>query len=292
VARAPAKRRRGLAGRALRTLAVALVAVVAVLAVAIAFFPFERLAPLAEAQLSRLAGAEARIGALDVRLRLRGPELTAHAVALRWPSGEALALDELRMRAARPGAWLRGVPTAHVALRAPFGAFDGDVSREQVAGDLSGFDLALLPSAGFGGGGALLAGPVDARVDLRRSEPEASGSWTGSIALSGVEGSLALPGSPVAIPYERLDAGARLAHDGTLHLDSLALAGPMVSAHASGVIAAGPRGPASGSVAIDARVERLDPALVPALAQYGVALDANGAGRLSVVGVVGSIRVR
>ena len=283
-ARAP----RRTAAALLRGLALAALALAAVLAVAAAFFPFERLAPALAARIERETGAEARIESLRATLGARGPELELRGVALRWPTGDALAVTSLQVRAARPGAWLRGVPTAHLVLRTAFGAFDGEVSRERVSGELAGFDFAQLPAAWFGEGGAPLAGAVDARIDFARS----AARWTGEATLTGADGSLALPGAPVALPYERLDASARLDPAGTLHLLALALAGPMVSARASGTISAGPRGPARGAIAIAADVERLDPALLPALRQAGVALGPDGAGRITVSGMPGRIQLR
>jgi hypothetical protein len=281
-------RRRSLAGR-LSGLGLALLALVAVLGVAAAFFPVQRLAPALAARIEQASGASARIESLRVGLGTRGPELALQDVTLRWPTGDTLAIPSLRVRAARPAAWLRGVPTAHVVLRAPFGAFDGDVSREQLRGELAGFDLAQLPAAWFGVGGSPLAGPIDARFDLARS----GASWTGDATLTGGDGSLALPDSPLALPYERLDAVASLDREGTLHLASLVVAGPMVSARAHGTIAAGPGGPGRGAIAIAAEVERLDPGLLPALRQAGATtLGADGAGRITISGVPGRIQLR
>jgi type II secretion system protein N len=279
---------RQLLAQLLRAAGLGALALLVVLGVAVAFFPFDRLAPMLAARLERETGAETHIESLAVRFGLRGPELSARGVTLRWASGEALALDALALRAARPSAWLRGVPTAHVALEAPFGAFAGELSQRTLRGAFARFDFAQLPPAWFGEGGAPLAGAVDARVDFARS----SAPWSGTISVEGGDGSLALPGAPVAIPYERLDASARLDDAGTLHLDSLELAGPMLVARARGTVAGGPLGPASGAIAIDADIERIDPALLPALAQYGIALDVNGAGQISVTGTAAQIEVR
>jgi hypothetical protein len=284
----PPRHSPSLLGALLRALGFGVLALLAILLAAIAFFPFERLAPAVAARIERETRVAARIDSLGARWSFGGPELEATGVSLRWPTGETLALDAVRVRAARPGAWLRGVPTSHVVLQAPFGAFTGLASREQLRGRLERFDFAQLPNAWFGGGGSPLAGAVDAQVDLAR----VSAQWTGMVTLSGGEGSLALPGSPVAIPFEKLDATARLDEVGTLHLDSLALAGPMVVASAQGAIAAGYAGPATGAIAIEADVERMDPALLPALSEYGIVLDANGAGNLTISGTPEQILIR
>jgi type II secretion system protein N len=282
------RRARGLAARLLRGLGFCLLALLAIAGIAVAFFPFDRVAPALSARIERETGVATRIESLGAAFGLRGPRIEARGVTLRWPTGEVLALDAVYARPARPSAWLRGVPTAHVTADASFGSFDGDLSRDAVRGELARFDFARLPAAWFGEAGSPLAGAVDARVDLARLGEH----WIGSVALTGGEGSLALPGSPVAMPYERLDASARLDDTGMLHLESLVLAGPMLSARAAGTVAAGSGGPATGAVAIEAEIERLDPAFAPALAQYGIALDARGAGRIHVTGAGGQLELR
>lgn len=275
-------RRRGpsLVGRLLRALGVALLAVLAVLAIALVFFPYEQAAPALAAAIERETRITTQIAELGGGLGARGPYLEARGVTLRWPTGEALALESLRISPALSASWLRGEPRLRATARAAFGAYDGELSRELVRGDLTGFDAAQLPASWFGEGGSPLAGAVDARVDLARLAEQ----WSGTVEIAGGEGSLALPGAPLAIPFETIRAALRLDEVGTLRIESLALAGPMVSARASGEIAAGYAGPATGAIAIEADVERLDPALVPALAQYGVVLGETGAGRISISG--------
>lgn len=277
-----------LVGRWFRALGLLVLMLVAIVAVALAFFPFERLAPALAAQIERETRVETRLAKLGLRLGARGPVLEARGVSLRWPTGETLALDALTAAPAELGAWLRGVQSAHVTADARFGSFEGEVSREFVRGDFTRFDFAQLPATWFGMRGSPLAGAVDARVDLTRLAEQ----WSGTVRLEGGEGSLALPGSPVAIPYERLDAAMRLDEVGTLQIESLSLAGPMIVASAQGEVAAGYAGPATGEIAIDAEIERMDPALLPALTEYGVVLDANGAGRISISGTPDQIQIR
>jgi type II secretion system protein N len=279
---------RGASSRIARAFAFTLLTLLAIVVAAIAFFPFERLAPALAARIEAETRIAATIEALDARLGSRGPQLEASGVSLRWPTGETLALDSLRVRAARPLSWLRGVPAAYVEVRAAFGACDGTISRDALAGTLAAFDLSALPAAWFGEQGAPLAGPVDAAFELTKL----AGQWSGTLELAGREGSLQPPGSPIAIPYETLTSALRLDAVGTLHLDALALEGPMVSASAKGEVAAGYAGPASGAISIEAEIARLDPTLAPALAAYGIALDPAGAGRVQVAGIPDAIEVR
>lgn len=157
-----------------------------------------------------------------------------------------------------------------------------------MAATLLGFDLAALPASWFGEQGSPLAGPVDAKLVVARlADPR-----TGEVQITGRDGSLQPPGSPLAIPYESLASALRLDELGTLHVDSFSLQGPMVSATAQGEVAAGFAGPATGAISIDAEIAHFDPALQPALAAYGIALDASGAGRVQVTGTPDAILAR
>ena len=282
------RQRRGLLARLLRVLGLLALTLVAIGISAIVFFPFERLAPALAGWIEAETRIAARIGALDAGFGARGPVLEARDIQLHWPTGEQLALRSLRVSPALSLAWLRGVPTLRVAAKAEFGAFDGAVSSERIEGDFTRFDFAALPPAWFGDAGSPLAGPVEAKVAFARLAEQ----WSGSAQIVGADGSLALPGSPVAIPYEALKADLRLDEVGTLHVESVALSGPMVEAQAHGEVAAGYAGPATGAIAIEAELARMDPALLPALAAFGVQLDARGAGHLSISGTPEQIEIR
>lgn len=282
------RQRRGLLARLARVLALFALTLLAILASAIVFFPFERLAPALAGWIEAETRIATRIGALDAGFGARGPVLEARDIQLSWPTGEQLALGSLRVSPALSLAWLRGVPTLRVASSAEFGAFDGVVSAERIKGDFTRFDFAALPPAWFGDAGSPLAGAVDAKVEFGRLVEQ----WAGSAQIEGEDGSVALPGSPVAVPYETLRADLRLDEVGTLHVESVALSGPMVEAQAHGEVAAGYAGPATGAIAIEADLMRMDPALLPMLAEYGVVLDARGTGRLTISGTPEQIQIR
>ena len=282
------RQRRSPLARLLRVLGLLALTLVAIGISAIVFFPFERMAPALAGWIVSETHIATRIGALDAGFGARGPVLEARDIQLIWPTGEQLALSSLRVSPALSLAWLRGVPTLRVAANAEFGAFDGAVSSERIEGDFTRFDFAALPPAWFGERGSPLAGPVDAKVAFARLAEQ----WSGSAQIVGADGSLALPSSPVAIPYEALKAELRLDEVGTLHVESVALSGPMVEAQAQGEVAAGYAGPATGAIAIEAELARMDPALLPALAEYGVVLDARGAGRLTISGTPEQIEIR
>jgi type II secretion system protein N len=282
------RRRPSLLGRLLRVLVLLALTLLAILVSAIVFFPFERLAPALAGWIEAETRIATNIGALDAGFGAHGPVLEARDIQLSWPTGEQLALGSLRVSPALSLAWLRGVPTLRVAGSAEFGAFAGVVSAERIAGDFTRFDFAALPPAWFGDAGSPLAGAVDAKVAFARLAEQ----WSGSAQIEGADGSLALPGSLVAVPYEALKANLRLDEVGTLHVESVALSGPMVEAKAKGEVAAGYAGPATGAITIEADLRRMDPALLPALAEYGVVLDARGAGHLSISGTPEQIQIR
>lgn len=279
--------RNGLASRVLRALGSLLLGAVVILGVALAFFPFERLAPVVVARIERETRARASLDRLSLGFSWRGPHATFEGLALLWPDGSALALDTLRVAPALSLAWLRGAPAARITSAAAFGAFDGVASLAHISGELRGLNLAKLPAAWLGGS-APIEGTLDAQVDATHVAEQ----WGGEAKFSSANGVFALPGMPVEIPYESLRGRARLDAVGNLSLDSVSLRGPLVSAVASGSVAAGYAGPATGALDLTIDVERIDPALAPMLAEYGLPLSASGAGRIHVGGTPDQIEVR
>ena len=115
-----------------------------------------------------------------------------------------------------------------------------------------------------------------------------SGNWTGSVQLTAENGSVGLPGQPIAIPFETFDA--RLAvgpDDGSfLSVESAELAGPMISAPASGEIARGRRGPSSINIELELSV--VDKNLLPLLRNLGVRLSDDGEATARLGGTLAS----
>jgi hypothetical protein len=272
----------------LRALGSLLLGVVVILLVALALFPFDRLEPVLIARLERETRARASLDRLSVGVSWRGPYAELEGLSLSWPNGSALAFQALRVSPALSLDWLRGAPAASLTSAAAFGSFEGVASGVRLAGNVQGLDLAQLPPDWFGEGGAPLEGPIDAQIDLAHTAEQ----WHGTATFHGANGVLALPGMPVAIPYQHLSGGLRIDPVGNLSLDSIVLRGPLASAIASGTVAAGYTGPATGAVDLTIDVEHLEPALVPALVEYGVPLDAAGAGQIHVGGTPDQIEIR
>lgn len=270
-------------GRAfVRALATLALGIALLLGFAFAFFPFERLEPALAARIGAATRSRATFGQLSVGWELRGPFAELHALTLRWSDGSTLMLDTLRVEPALSAAWLRGVPTASVKSLAAFGSVDGIVSREVVQLRAEQLEVSALPKDWFGESGA----PIDGRVDATLAATRVAEQWSGRLSIQGADGVLALPGAPVAIPYESLRGTLALDELGTLTLAGIALAGPMASATAEGTIAAGYAGPATGALDVAIDVKRIDPALVPSLTAAGIPLDPSGTGRLHMTGSV------
>lgn len=284
-----ARRTRGRGQSFLRALALLVLGVVAIGCFALAFFPFERLQPALVARLEHETRSRVELARLEAGLSSRGPYAELEGLRFRWPDESSLAIDSLRITPALSVAWLRGVPTARVTSAGAAGSFDGIASGLRIAGALRSVDPSRLPQRWFGGGGAPIAGPLDADVDLARDADQ----WSGDATFSGGKGILSVPGLPVSIPYDELRGALHLDEIGSLAVDHVTLRGPLASAVANGTVAAGYAGPATGAIDITIDVERLDPALVPALAQYGLSLNpASGAGQVRLSGTPEQVQVR
>lgn len=271
-----------------RRLALALLAALAILASAVAFFPAERLAPAVIARIEAASGARAALDEIALGLDWSGPYAQLEGLSLVWTDDSALTIDSLHVAPEWSLAWLRGAPAARLVSAAAFGQFEGRLSAAGIAGQLRGLDLAQLPRAWFGESGAPLEGPLDARIEAA----QLAGQWSGAASLSGRGGVLALPGMPVAVPYETLDGRVALDALGNLALEQIALRGPLASCTASGRVSTGYAGPASGPIDVVVEVTHLDPALAPLLASYGLALEDGGTRRVHVGGTPDRIEVR
>lgn len=262
----------------MRRLALGLAVVALLLAFLALRFPYDRVLPPLLAAARSATGANVVIGELGVGFGGGGPELVASAVSLAWPGSLPLAFDEVRLRPAWSPAWLTGRPLWHVAAEGESGAFSGVLGRDRLEGTWSEVDTERIPWTLLG---ALqpMHGRVSGSADLRASE----GAWLGSARIVGREGSIDLPGLPVAIPYEALDAALDLGAE-QITLASADLRGPMVSARASGTAtAAGPE-LASWPLDLDVQIESIDPALRGYLGPLGIPVGRDGRASLRVTG--------
>jgi len=164
-------------------------------------FPYQRLLGPLLAGASAATGAQIEVGEVGLSLGWSGPRLVARDLRLSWPGAAALSLAAVRVRPAWSPAWLSGVPLWHVEATGDPGTFRGVVASDRVAGQWSAIDVDALPWILLGSTPPL-HGRVSGEADLARQD----GAWRGSAKLQGAGGSVDLPGLPVAIPFEALEA--------------------------------------------------------------------------------------
>lgn len=265
-----------------------LVLVAAYLALTSAFvcarFPVDRLAPRIAAAASAATGARVEIADLELNVIALLPSLHAREVAVTTPGGTRVRLDRMRVRPAWSLSWLRGAPALALSLRAGTGRVDGTLRLGRTpgfAGDLEQVDLRQLPLTVLADYGVSLDGKLGGEVDLRMGEqgPE------GDLKLHAADGSLALPGLPIAVPFERLAAEATLGGDALARIATLTLDGPMVSLEANGTVGHAPN-PAFAPLSLQGRVQVREPALRDLVADAGVALGSDGAANLAIGGTL------
>lgn len=204
-----------------------------------------------------------------------GPAIQARGVVVSRRDGDDVEIERLSLRPAWSTSWLRGQPSVYVEARTPIGDVSGEIAVGDpvaVDGSFESLDLAALPIAKYVDG-LNLRGSLDAEIDLHY---DAENHWIGSATLSVEDGSLGLPGQPVAIPFETLDAQLSLGpEDGIfLTIDSATLVGPMVAASASGQIARGRRGP--DKIDIEFELSVVDETLRPLFRRLGLRLGDDG----------------
>ena len=268
-----------------RALAIAVAAVALTTFFLISGFPYDRLAPRAEAALSTLTGARVAIGGLDLGLSRLAPQLRASKLELTWPGAKPYTFDSLRVRPAFSTSWLRGRPALVVAVASALGEADGTVvigAEPSFDGELRNVSLALVPIQDVAVG-TQLNGRADATIDLQMGEAGPQGS----VRFEAKNGSLAVSALPIGVPFEKLTGDVTLGGDTVAKLTSLDLAGPLVSLTASGTIGKAAT-TALSPLALQARIEAREPAVRSMLQSQGVALDANGGAAVTIGGTLGA----
>jgi type II secretion system protein N len=254
-------------------------------------FPYDRFRDPLVALVGAASGAEVQVGALSGGLGIGGITLVAAPATLLWPTGARLELTRVALRPAWSLSWLRGRPALHLDLRAPAGRLAGTVWPGEPAGFAGGVrELVLeqLPSELLAAAqGFAVTGRLDADADLSL----AGGVLGGELSLDLREGALSAPGSPISIPFDRLEAELGVEDGQTLRVASASLTGPMVEGSAVGQLGlVGDLEAAPLDVQLDLRVA--DPSLRGMLAPLGVRLDGEGRARLHLKGSLGSPLVR
>jgi type II secretion system protein N len=254
-------------------------------------FPWERVREAVERAASGASGARVAFAELSPGLSLGGPVLVARGVSIDARAGSAAwKLDEVRLRPAWSLAWLRGHPAVSADVRAPEGRLAG-VFR---IGPEPGFDgrvedvaLARLP-LGDAVPELALDGLASADVDLRAgggAGPE------GHVKLEVRDGSIALPGMPMALPFESLDADVELGGELLARLSDVSFQGPMLALVGSGTIGAAASA-ADAPLDLQIQIEAREPAARPVLESLGIRLGRDGKGSARIGGSLGAPQVR
>jgi type II secretion system protein N len=244
-------------------------------------FPYDRLGERLAAELSRGSGTQLSFQELGPYVSLAGPGFEATGARITTADGIRLQLDRARLRPAWSLAWLRLTPAVHLDLKGPPGRIIGVVSLGQApgfAGRLEAIDLAQLPK-NLIAPGAVLAGTLDAVVDLRAGSPGPQGN----ISLSAREGSLGAPDLlPMAVPFDELSASLRLGDGAFLEVESLETQSSLFSAQVSGTVATAP---SFATAPLNLQVKlQTNPAFRGALEGLGIRLSRDGKANLRIRG--------
>jgi type II secretion system protein N len=252
-------------------------------------FPWDALRDLAASQASAATGTRVTIGELRPGFTALGPAFEARGVTATLAGGDAVRLDHARVRPAWSLRWLRGDAALAVDLSAPQGRLRGTVytgSQPGFDGRVEELSLGDLPLSGMAPDLAL-DGTASAEVDLRSSEHGPAGR----VELRAAEGSLGLPGLPVALPFQTLDATALLGGDARLRLEHLALNGPMLSANGEALLASAPAF-ATAPLSATLHIEVHEAGVRPMVRNLGVRLDAQGRADVRLGGTLAAPTVR
>lgn len=254
-------------------------------------FPWQRLTPWLSQALAASSGAQVAVGDTRAGLGWLGPKLRVEHVDLRWPDGASLTIDRGSLRPALSLSWLRGAPALALEASGPALQAQGTLwpERPTFDGVLQTSDASTALAGWIPPGGPSLSGPLRARIQVT-STPRL-GVPSGTLQLFGRNGSLALPGLPMAVPYQSLTGTLRLTNGKLLRIDGLKLTGPLLSLDASGSVGlAGDL--ATAPVDLRVTLHGVDRALARPLAALGIQLGPDGSGNVRIRGSLGAPQVR
>lgn len=265
----------------LRGMAIGVGCLLLIVFFAVLQFPWERLRPSAIVLLERGTGAQVELADLAMGWSWTGPTMTTEGLVLTWPGMDPLRVDAAELGPALSFSWLSGEPALTVDLALAGGTIRGTVwplGEIGFDGDFAGLLGSALPLPP-GTDTLPLDGVLSGEADLRRR----AGVWQGDLRLAGEDGSLLLPGVPIAIPFDQVEIEVHLDEGGAITIHQVRLDGPMASFDASGTIGAG----ASlelAPLALDVDLRGVASALQDSLRSQGIPLDGSGNGRATISG--------
>lgn len=271
--------RRGL----LRGAGIAFGCVLLTLVFALAQFPWDRLTPWLVGQIERATGARMEIAHLGASWSTRGPAAELQGLVLHFPGEEPLAIERLRVRPAFSASWLAGEPALAIELALAGGQVWGTVwptGESGFDGSFEDIDTVELPPA-FTPADLPLDGLLSGDADLRRRD----GHWVGELSIYGEDGSLALPGLPIALPFDEFAANLSLGEDGNLSIEDGRFEGPLASFDATGTVALDAAG-RPGALDLVVRVRDIDPSLQGIAESQGFLLNTSGGAEIVIRGTV------
>ncbi|MGH0034846.1 MAG: type II secretion system protein GspN [Myxococcota bacterium] len=255
-------------------------------------FPYERVAGGLIAQVEASTGLRLEIEDLGPYLSPFGPGFQATQVVAVPKDGGMIQIDHVRLRPAWSASWLRGDPAVHVGLDSALGAASGALTigdRFGYDGELEGVDLGapaianLLPFEGLDG--SLWA---DADVEIVDGLPD------GQLEFRVGDGSVAIPNSPLAIPFDSIEGEMFFGGESTIRVDLLEVLGPMLDAQVTGRVGDGSPNAQLSRAPLDLQVDLQvkGKAAQSTVRNAGVRLDRDGKASMKVGGNLSSPRVR
>ena len=247
-------------------------------------FPYERIRDVVASKASLALRAQIRMGTFGPTLTLLGPGLRATNLDVAFADGRRLSFDDAQARLAWSTSWLRGRPAFHIDVLAAQGRAVGTLvlgAEPGFDGTLEDVDLAKLP-LDTALPGLSLDGMASADVDIHNTPA----GPRGTIDLAAKQGSIALPGLPVALPFETLAAKTELTDASLAGNINVDLQGPMLTARITGNVGQSPM-VASAPLDLQLQMKVVDPSLKPMLAGTGLRFAQDGTTEMHVTGTVG-----
>jgi type II secretion system protein N len=247
-------------------------------------FPYDRIRDVVASKAGQALHAQVRMAGFGPTLSLLGPGLKATGLDVTFASGQRFSLETASVRPAWSTSWLRARPALQVDLRAAEGHAVGTVvlgAEPGFDGALEDVDLAKLPLEGVVPG-LSLDGTASGDVALRRT---AAGP-RGSLDVVAKAGSVALPGLPVALPFETLTAKTELTEAHLAENVNVDLQGPMLTAQITGNVGQSPL-PMNAPLELQLKLKVVDPALRPMLSGTGLRFAQDGTAEMRLSGTPG-----
>jgi len=251
-------------------------------------FPYDVLARRIEFHTKRDLGTDIAIGSVRPYLGL-GLGLRANDLMIQPPgSPRRYRIDSLALRPAWSFSWFRGVPALYMDVESPVGNLAGtafvSTGEPGWSGELRGLTLDELPVEHLLGGLSLDA-KIDADVDLVRGQ-----TFEGRVDLRAGEGSVAFPGSPVAVPFDTLVGGIDFGGDHLARIETIDLEGPMLSGRLAGTIGHSPQSGAE-PLALEGEVQVHQRDIQDMVRRFGIRVGRDGRAPLTIGGTLSSPRV-